>query len=158
MKYLSIDPSVNNIGWATYESPLSEPYNPVDGLWAWGEWNPPEGATLQERCAYICNKAKAKDPTHLVVEYPTFMVSLKGQIAAQKGYTIDLATVVGFVAGSLQLSPHAIFFYTPMQWKGQKKKHMIEVRFLSVFGREHKGTSDHAYEATMMLYKHLKNK
>lgn len=150
MRTLSIDPSVNNIGWSLYDSP--------SGSWDWGEWNPPQTYTLQERCEYLCNKAKALKPSALVFEYPTFMLSLRGQIAAQKGYTIDIATVIGYIAGSSCIPSRNIFFYTPMQWKGQKTKPMIESRFLSVFGQKHKGTSDHTYEATMMLYKHLQHK
>ena len=146
MKYLAIDPSVNNVGFAIMQ----------DNEWEWGVWNPPRAGGLPETCDWLAERVLEVEPDELILEYPIFMIAQRGIIAAQKGYTIDLGAICGWIAGASRLPSGDIYFYTPNQWKGQLKKQMVEFRFLRKFGTEHKGTPDHAFEAAMLLDYHVK--
>ena len=145
MKFLSIDPSVNNVGFAIMQ----------EGKWQWGTWHPPK-ADIITVCEYLGEMVAQETPDVLIMEYPTFMVAQRGIISAQRGYTIDLGTICGYLACASNLPSDSIFIYTPNQWKGQMKKHMVQFRFLRKFGQQYKNVSDHAYEATMMLDFHLR--
>lgn len=141
---LSIDPSINDVGWST----VSE-----EGEYEWGYISvPPKIQELDARCAYICQQLPVQEVDRLIIEYPQWMNCDRGQIAAQQGYTIALGYVCGYI--SHYFKDAALFLYTPNQWKGQLPKKAVQARFLRLFGDEHKHVVSHAYEATMMLYYH----
>lgn len=147
---LSIDPSVNHVGFAILQLDNEE--------WDWGVIETEKSESLPQRCLSIARQLKKHigngKLVQLVMEYPAFFTGTKGAIAAQKGYTIDLAFTLGFYFGTFQVDEFSVFNYKPMEWKGQKPKKAVEAWFLRTFGQAHRGTSDHAYEAAMMLYYH----
>lgn len=146
---LSIDPSINDVGWSTLK--------PEDD-YEWGYIKvPPKIQELDSRCAYICTELPPpSEIEQLIIEYPMFMNADRGQIAAQKGYTIDLGYVCGYL--SRHFKDSALFLYNPVTWKGQLPKTAIQTRFLHLFGEEHKHVISHAYEACMMLVWHSTGK
>lgn len=151
---LSVDPSVNHVGFAILQLDTKE--------WEWDVVETDKSESLPQKCLSIAERLKraiaGRKLVQLVMEYPAFFTGTKGAIAAQKGYTIDLAFTLGFYFGTFQLDQFSVFNYKPMEWKGQKPKKAIEAWFLRTFGTEHRGTSDHAYEAAMMLYWHAETK
>lgn len=152
---LAIDPSVNDIGWCIRDT---------NNEWEGGTISLPSEMSFHWRLKRIKDKLRfiqtvqyqAKLPINQIVyENPTFMGSAKGQIAAQKGYTINLGIVVGFCLGCFDISPHDIFGYTPMQWKGTVPKRATEAKFIRTFGQKVADrVSEHEIDATMMLYFH----
>lgn len=152
MQYLiAIDPSINNLGFADLQ------------IGQFQTWNAflcqPEGS-LQNRTKSILRKLRARladtglKPDNLIMEMPTFMTGSKGLIAAQKGYTIDLAYIIGAIQGMLDLSPLNVFLYTPQQWKGQKPKSATKAQHKRIFGFDL--PSQDECDAKMMLYFHCK--
>lgn len=151
MIFLSVDPSINHVGFATLQMPEAD--------WNWGVYETDPSANLLYRVKETADFLLARIPpsetlVQLIIEYPSFRGDTKGKIAAMQGYTLDLAMICGYLASAVNLPMCQVFFYTPQQWKGQKNKHMVECAFLRTFGDQYKGTSDHAFEAAMMLYKH----
>lgn len=153
MIYLAIDPSVNTLGVAIYDAQIQE-YN-------WKQINVQNFSTLPQKLADIqmqvarfvrafkCNLSEVK---HLICEYPQFMNSQKGSVAAVMGYTHDLAAICGYMAAVCKFAN--VTFYTPQQWKGNLTKEAIEFRFKRLFPTTPL-PSDHEQEATMMIRKHI---
>jgi len=145
VKLLSLDVSVNNVGWATYDTETKK--------WAWGCW------TL---CGYNYSMKLTdlkdriieeghKDVDHLIVEWPMFYQSTKGMIAAHNNYTIDLAGVCMYIAGWLQLDHRHFHLITASKWKGQVPKAITARKFFRHFGISVGKVVEHAIDATMML-------
>lgn len=153
---LAIDPSIRNLGWATYE-----------GVWNTGNWKHgtleiPSGLTIPEVLHFIGKQLKYKildnDPTVLVVEYPEFFQgSQKGAVAAVKGTTFGLAAIAGYLQGFFKLNGQngKVVHYTPSQWKGQIPKAGMLHRFYKRFG--YPAPNDHEAEAALMLDYYLDN-
>lgn len=152
---LAIDPSVNDVGWCLRDS---------NNEWEGGTISLPSEMSfhwrlkrIKDSLRFIQNaQLRIKLPIEqLVYENPTFMGSSRGQIAAQKGYTINLGIVCGFIIGTFDISPHDIFGYTPMEWKGTVPKRATEAKFIRTFGKETaERVSEHEIDATMLLYHH----
>lgn len=140
---LSIDPSINDLGWATF-----------NGSWHYGTISP-KGETLPARLEFISYALKAvcSDPSELIVEYPQFEQSARGSIAAVKGYTFGLAAIAGFLQGHFSLRSNRVFHYTPAEWKGQIPIQGIKYRFAHKFGHEPK--TEHEAHAAMLLDFHI---
>lgn len=148
MKILAIDPSINYVGWAYYDTELDE--------WEGGSIFLKVG-NLHTRSVEICHQLNRFKPTQFVYEKPTFMASTKGRVAAQKGYTIDLAFICGYVAARSMVNPFDIFGYTPVQWKGNVPKRATEAKYFRHFTRRTPPPSEHEIDATMLLWEHLYN-
>lgn len=148
MKLLSLDPSVNDVGWAYHDTELNE--------WEGGSIHL-KGGNLHLRCAEICTHLNRFIPDQFIYEKPTFMASIKGRVAAQKGYTIDLAFICGYVAARFGVNPFDIIGYTPNQWKGNVPKRATEAKYYRHFSRTGSPPSDHEVDATMLLWEHLNN-
>lgn len=148
---VSVDPSVNNIGIAILQiHPKAPP-----------QWQSfllqPTSDDLRVVCNYIARSVEKRAPhiTELVLEYPQFMTSTKGQIAAQRGYTLGLAAVCGYLPGYFRLNPMSVKYYTPSQWKGQKPKKATEAAFKRLFEADDSPLpSEHEIDAIMMLHFH----
>lgn len=152
MNIVAIDPSVNNVGiakWDHVNKKLStDLYHPVktQGI-----------VSVSSQIVTFC-KMLQYIPDILILEYPTFQGSTKGKIAAQKGFTIDLAFIVGYLAASFKLYRNQIFIPTPMEWKGNLPKEAVGHRFEKVYGIRADSVSDHEFEAAMMIDWYLKKK
>lgn len=103
----------------------------------------------------IRNRIRSGRVTSLIAEYPQYEQSERGIIAAQQGYTLDLAAVCGYLAGKFQVPPLSVHFYTPVQWKGQRPKSATEAAFKRQYSIENFARlTDHEVDACMMLHYH----
>lgn len=146
MKILAIDPSVNNIGIAIYDTRTKKLQTYTLH---------PNSTSLIGKCiqamVYCRLRMDGQIIDRLVAEYPTFQGSTKGKIAAQRGYTLDLAFIVGYISASIGLLSKDIHLPTPMQWKGTMPKEAVGHRFQKVYGIDYKSVTDHEFEAAMMI-------
>jgi len=149
MKILAIDPSINHIGLAYRRSDAERVQ--------WSQINPPQSrgewkSDLRERVDLILAKIRVLslyDTNVGIIEYPAFQNSTRGHIAAQMGYTLDLAYICGAVVASM---PNTKWYLpTPQQWKGQQPKMAIGIKFTRWTGVDYNTVSDHCYEAAMMI-------
>lgn len=147
MRFLSLDPSVNNVGWTLFDSKKKEKKQ-----WRWGTFVL-EGFNREQRVADLKGMIDLTigDFDHLIGEYPTFFSAERGQIAAHKGYTIDLAFILGYIAGSYHKDHRTFHPFTPVQWKGSVKKEITARKFFRVFKVRLSTLSEHAIDSTMML-------
>jgi hypothetical protein len=157
-RILSIDPSVNNLGYAYFDMGAGEhPYN-LSGweygtLYLHGKW-------IQHRWrdAYrqLSERLDGSIPTHLACEWPSFFNTEKGIIAAKMGYTLDLASIVGYLTGKFQIKADYVALWTPGQWKGQVPKSVTLNKFVRLFGEGARkaiklGIGDDTVDAIMIL-------
>ena len=156
MNFLIIDPSMHNVGFAILQINNGKPRVLKDGT-----LYPDRDMTIQQKAEWIFASLQRLllshgDPCQLIIEYPAFMGGVKGMIASQKGYTIDLAAIVGYLAGLLMAgSPDDVFLYTPMQWKGTKPKTATIAHLKRVFPtfRPH---SEHSADAVDLGLYHFR--
>jgi hypothetical protein len=149
MKIIGIDPSINNIGisWLNTETEEIK----------WHEINPPKdsgnyGSRRRMVGRFLCNNLTILNLTDAnvgIIEYPNFQVSQRGKIAAEQGFTLDLAYLSGVVATFMPKTRWLM--PTPIQWKGTQPKHAIGVKFGVWTGEDHTQVSDHCFEAAMMI-------
>lgn len=141
---LSIDPSINDLGWCTF-----------DGSWHHGTISP-KGNTLPAKLEFIgyALKAVCQNPSELIVEYPQhFGGSVKGSIAAVDGTCFGLAAIAGYIQGYYGLRPSKVFHYLPSTWKGSVPKAGMLYRFEHEFG--YAARTDHEAEASLLLKYHM---
>lgn len=155
IKLLSLDPSVNQVGFATLQfSPEGEQ------MWTWGSWTL-SGYNLLERCSDLCayvQQSGNADFTDLILEWPTYYASDTGQIAAKMNYTINLAAIAMYVAGFFHTPVSRIDLVTAPQWKGQANKRITARRFFRNFGEEALQVDQHAVDAVMLLLARAKKR
>lgn len=168
MKILALDPSVmNRCGYATlvleWEKPDSVPLAKRGALlkeeWDFGFFEI-NGLNFQMRCGDLRDHLTRLQFEFdiLVCEWPAFYSGNKGAIAAQQGYTINLAGIAMYIAGWFQVRHVNLFLYTAPDWKGTVKKAVTARRFFRMFNI-HEMTVDHnAIDACMMLVYHCKKK
>lgn len=147
MKILAIDPSIRNVGVACYWTDTNELLTKII--------RPP--SFKRDQLLFLAKNilSQLEDWMYnldiLVVEYPNWQGTSKGAIAAQQGYTLDLAFMVGlFVA---QFSKAKTFLPTPMQWKGNLKKEATQHRVQKQFGELN--ITEHEYDAVGMIQWYL---
>ena len=154
MRILSLDPSVNNVGWALLDLGTKE--EPKED-WAWGTWTL-SGMNFLMRCGdcrtYIAEEIGDFDV--MVIEWPMYYDSAKGAVAAKQGYTINLAGIAMYVAGWFQLPHQNIYLYTAPDWKGTVPKQVTARRFFKLFEVNINEVDEHAIDAVMMLLYHCK--
>lgn len=135
---LSIDPSVNNLGWACFDfTKGGEMYDIRGKSWSYGLIYP-KGSNIQYRWKDIYFKLRRelrdKQVSHFAGEWPMFFGGMKGKIAAQEGYTVNLAGTVGYLVGKLGIKAEYVALWTPIQWKGAVPKQVTEKKFIRLFG------------------------
>lgn len=168
MRVISIDPSVNNVGYCIFEPHLTGPKaNRKKKSWRWGTIKP-EGFSLEQKALDICQIIQSElfpwddkydgvgEFDFLVTEKPAFYSSEKGQIAAHQNYTIDLAAINYFVAGYFRKDHRTHYSITATAWKGSVPKIITMKKFYRTFGIDpnvpNKKLTDHAIDATMLLH------
>lgn len=155
MIILGIDPSINNVGLALY--------NTDSQILKTHVFHPKRPASIANigvqiaRFIIISFLQGEKRPDALVIEYPEWQNSERGIIAMQQGFTLDLAFVVGFLCGSLGIKASACYTPTPSQWKGNLPKKAVGLRFERRFLVSTKNLTDHEFESAMMIDWYLKN-
>lgn len=144
MKILAIDPSVNSVGWATYDTETEE--------YQWGMWSI-HGLNYKMRCTDIRQYIEAEigEFDKLLCEWPAFYGGDKGAVAAQQGYTINLAGVAMYIAGWFHISHQNLELITAPMWKGQVPKAVTARRFYQTFDVKMRDVDHNAIDATMML-------
>lgn len=157
MRCLSIDPSVNNVGWSIFTAGQKSKRD----SWIWGTLKL-TGGSLEMRIMDLVYQldqlarpeggADVGDmPDFLVTEKPTFFSSERGQIAAHSNYTIDLAAINYFIAGWFRYTHRNHFAITATHWKGSVSKLVTARRFFRDFPRVDPLTmSEHSVDAVMM--------
>jgi hypothetical protein len=152
MRFLAIDPSMNRIGWAVYDTDASTDFNYLAN-WNFGFRCPP-GQGKVEKLIDIKSFFAKSQADHLICEVPAFFDSEKGRIAAKLGYTNDLTLVIGTIYGSIPDTK--LFLYTPQQWKGSTPKEITLIRFRKAFTDSHKYDLMHdIVDAIMILRYHV---
>lgn len=150
-KALSIDSSVNNVGFATLQICIEDGQKAF--YWQWGMWEL-DGSNLLHRCRDLCHCVQMTgnaDFQELIIEWPMFYESTKGQIAAQESYTINLAAIGAYLAGFFHTPIERIDLVTAPQWKGNASKDVTKRRFFRQFGVNHLQLDHNAVDAVMML-------
>lgn len=149
MKLLGLDPSINFVGWCLFDSSKRKDID----QWRWGVIRL-EGPNYQTRLMMMVQMLEelgCLDADHLIGEWPTFFAGETGQIAAHQNYTIDLAGVVAYLAGMMNLDQRHWHLSTATTWKGSVPKLVTTKKFLRVFGKRFSDVSEHAIDATMLL-------
>lgn len=99
------------------------------------------------------------DEDWLVLEWPAFFGSARGQVAAQQGHTINLAGVDGYIAGFFRMPPKSTFLVTANQWKGNLPKEITRRRFFNALGIKKIFKINHnAVDAVMLLHEFCKRR
>lgn len=149
MRVLAIDPSIHNVGFATWNSCKPDRFS----AWKWGCWNL-EGYNYQMRLMDLLNHIDdTVGPFDILVsEWPAFYSSDKGKIAAHMNYTIDLAGICYFIAGWYRLDHRHHFPLTASMWKGSVPKLVTQRKFIRTFNKFAHHINEHAVDATMMLH------
>lgn len=149
MIVMGIDPSINNVGIALFDTDTKE---------LKVECFKPKKGTIINVCVQITRfiliefLQKKKRPEWIICEYPQWENSERGRIAAQKGYTFALACIAGYLCGALGIAASKCFTPTPREWKGNMPKSAVEIRFKRRFLVDPKiRVSDHEFEAAMMI-------
>lgn len=150
MNILSIDPSARNkigIGVITIDSFARVSCQDAT-------FSIQSNSKLEDLCRGCVRFINQRFPQHtpfdyLVLEYPQYMGGLKGRIAAQQGYTLDLAYVCGYFTAAFNLSRLRTHLFTPMQWKGTRPKSATLAEYKRKFP-EQKWSSEHSVDAVML--------
>ena len=121
-------------------------YDITSEAWKYGLIHP---ATVSRKGGELARQHKWQDaffrlrkalgewkPTHLALEYPTFFGSTRGKIAATQGYTLDLAGMVGYLAGSFEVRAEQVTLWKPEQWKGSVPKTVTQAKFIRLYGKD----------------------
>lgn len=151
MKIVSLDPSVNNVGWAIYDS--SKKSKDGKAAWTWGKWKL-EGDNYQMRLVDAVERMTViiGELDILITEWPMFYSSQAGQVAAHNNYTINLAGFCAYVAGRYNLNHRNWYLITASQWKGTVKKEITARKFFRYFKCNPNMYSDHEIDAIMLLH------
>jgi len=137
---LAIDPSINNLGWAIYDFSAGGEMYRIDSCgWKYGLIHP-KGFNIQGRWrdAYFKLReviGKDRHITHLAAEWPMWFDGLRGRLAAQQNFTINLSSLIGYLVGKLGVKTEFVSLWTPVQWKGSVPKYATEAKFVRIFGQ-----------------------
>lgn len=155
LRVLAIDPSINNVGWAYLEITRNEAGEKEMG-WNWGVFNL-DGWNLLQRCkdlVHYVDQQNLNEFDYLLIEWPMFYSSEKGQVAATESYTINLAAIGAYLAGWYHIPTENVELITAPQWKGNQTKAITARRFMKQFGCDPLKEDHNAIDATMMLLAH----
>lgn len=166
MKIISIDPSTRDVGWALVNNLLRDENGVWDNSkadWKWGHWKiGSHSLTFKFREIVewmIIEFGGVDEDDWLVLEWPAFFGSAKGQIAAQQGHTINLAGVDAYIAGFFRLPPMNVHLVTANQWKGNLPKEITRMRFFRALGQKQIYKINHnAVDAVMLLHEFCKRR
>jgi hypothetical protein len=167
VKIVSIDPSINNVGWALVDGLTRDEHGVWDDSntsWRWGDWKIGSNSLsykLREIAEWMIVEFDGLDSDEdwLVLEYPAYFGSAKGQVAAQMGHTLGLATIDGYLPGFFRLPSGSFHFVTANQWKGNLSKEMTRKRFFHRLGvKQIYAVNHNAVDAVMLLHEFAKRR
>jgi hypothetical protein len=147
---LAVDPSLHALGFALYDQSLeargADRYDIKSGAWRSGVLHPKGSSRLEKwrhAAEMLCAEAADRRPTHLVIEWPIFLGGMRGEIAASRGDTLEIAGLVGYIAGHYRLPADHVTLYTLLQWKGSVPKRVTLYKFERLFGCDPKTVAPH---------------
>jgi len=167
MKIVSIDPSINDVGWAMVKGLERDSDGVWDNSkadWSWGHWEIGSLALtfrLREIAEWVIMDCDGLDPDEdwLVIEWPAYFDSDRGQVAAKMGYTLGLAAVCAYIAGFFRMPPQNTHLLTATQWKGSVSKEVTRMRFFRALGQKQIYKVNHnAIDAVMLLHTFCKRR
>lgn len=142
MKFFSIDPGLSGTGVT---------------FWGHSEGNPTDrrptavyslrGKTAEDYMAKIASLILKCNPSFIVIEEAEyFSGDERGEVTVRSGSLVKLAMFIGSLR-ELCRSHKVIFeLVTPMRWKGQLSKEIIELRIKRIWP-ECPATSEHAWDS-----------
>jgi hypothetical protein len=177
MKVLSIDASINNVGYCIFDTnqfskverhALKGGYKVGDAVqfrqfciqckekaWKWGTFVL-EGSSKSMRFLDLVQQITTEigtDFDYFISEQPAFYSSTVGQVAAHQNYTIDLAACNYYVAGWFHMDHRKHIPITAITWKGSVPKAVTQKKFFRTFDKEKSAhITEHAIDATMLLH------
>jgi hypothetical protein len=166
VKIVSIDPSINDVGWAVcsgLERDSDGVWDDSKADWRWGCWKIRSNSLsfkLREIVEWMIVEFDGLDPDVdiLILEWPQFFDAERGHIAAQQGHTINLAAVDAYIAGFFRMRPENYHLIRPSEWKGNLSKEITRKRFFRNLGIKQIYTVDHnAVDAVMLLLRWCKD-
>lgn len=168
MKIFALDPSIRDVGWAVIEKLYRDKNDVIcaeKSEWRYGNWELSAhsfSAKLQEIAEYIIMEVDGINESEgdwMLLEWPAYFGSQKGQVSAQMGHTLNLAGIDGYVAGYFRLPWQSIHFITANQWKGSVSKEITRMRFFRVMGEKQIYKINHnAVDAVMLLLEFCKRR
>lgn len=148
MNILAIDPSVNNVGIAWYSTEEKRLCTKL--------FHPPKGPTMVSIGIQIIKSIQTmKEFDVIIMEYPQYEGSARGDIASKKGYTLDLAFLCGFIGGFFDLGSAKTLTPTPREWKGNRPKSATEAEVKKAFSSF--VGSEHEIDAVGMIFWYLRS-
>jgi hypothetical protein len=130
MRYLTIDPSTNRIGWALFDTSVGD-LNRL-ATWNFGGLCPGrQGGSLSVKLTDVKRFFSIANADQLICEVPSFFNTERGRIAAREGYTTNLALVIGTIYSCVPNTE--LYLYTPQQWKGTVPKSVTFKQFKRIF-------------------------
>lgn len=151
MIILGIDPSVNNVGLALYNTETKELTTRVFHPSLRLKSHLPSLSVEICRFISVVFLQKGKKVDKLIIEMPQWENSQRGKIAGQQGYTLNLAYLVGFFSGYFRLNPLDVYIPTPLLWKGQTPKSATENRMRKRYNLITVRLSDHEFDAIGLI-------
>lgn len=157
----AIDPSINQVGWAKVEGLRRDEdgvWNDELATWTYGYWDIGSHALpykLEEIVDWCKLDVHCDRDWWFVGEWPTYFGTIKGQISAMQGNTINLGAVIAYIAGYFQILPQNVHLLTATQWKGSVPKEITKMRFFKVLGVKQgqiKTINHNAIDAIMLLH------
>ena len=157
----SIDPSINDVGWAKVENlrrDESGVWDDSEAVWTYGWWKISSHSLphkLKEMVEWIMMDICPDNEWWFVGEWPTYYGTIKGQISAMQGNTINLVAVLAYIAGYFQIDPNNIHLLTATQWKGSVPKEITKMRFFKILGVKQgqiRKINHNAIDAIMLLH------
>ena len=167
MQIVSIDPSTLNVGWAAIQGLQRDAETNVwddsNAKWKYGNWILSAHslqAKFQECAEYMIMEFDLNpEEDWMVLEWPMYFGSERGQVSAQLGHTLNLAGIVGYVSGYFRLPWRQVHLITANQWKGSVSKEITKMRFFRAMGVKQIFKVDHnAVDAVMLLFEFCKRK
>lgn len=143
---VSIDPG-REIGVAVWDSRRWKRLVPpvATGVVRPLSWKLPYHTRVEQQGVILFELLERYRPiTHVYAEWPMFMESEKGFMAAMDGDLVKLTYCTGFI-GALSMALGAIFVPVEIRdWKGQLPKNVVELRIRKMLGRAY---PNHAADA-----------
>lgn len=151
MNILAIDPSVNNVGIAWYSTEEKKLSTKL--------FHPPKDWKMVSIAIQIIKSIQTmKEFDVIIMEYPQYEGSARGDIASKKGYTLDLAFLCGFIGGFFDLGSAKTLTPTPREWKGNRPKTATAFDVYKEFPSLILNMSEHEIDAVGMILWYLKTK
>lgn len=135
---LCVDPGLGGTGWAYFdnrEEPIQHgvihAYNPRKQIISW-EKRAMDIVGKFQQVIYSVDRC-----IWAVIEFPGLFGGAVGHASSAKGDTFKLAFLVGLMAGACKFEGLDFKLLTPMEWKGQLPKKVVDIRIYNRLGKKY---------------------